>query len=55
MKLDQLQEFEWNDPFSDNLLRKEGLAVVAKEMIQIQDGVRYNGEWSGAIRHGRGT
>ena len=54
-KLEELLEFDWNDEYSQKLLQREGLGVVKKPEKLIHDNIKYTGEWSGTIRHGRGT
>ena len=50
-----MQAFEWDDEESIQMVLKEGLKVTRKPERIIHDNIRYKGEWSGAIRHGKGT
>ena len=54
-KLAELQDFDWFDSVSIEMLKKEGLTSKVDLMRTIMGGIRYTGEWSGTIRHGRGT
>ena len=54
-KLQELNEFEWNDAFSEDLLEQTGLSVQAREEVTLASKVKYTGEWYGSMRHGRGT
>ena len=47
--------FEWNDKQSEDLLKTSGLEVKKTTDKILASGVKYTGEMSGSMRHGRGT
>ncbi len=57
-QLNKLTKFEWNDPYSNELLELSELKVncVKKDLkLENGDNVRYSGEMAGDLRHGRGV
>ena len=54
-KLQELEEFVWNDKYSIDLLIQASLAVELRAEVVLPNNVKYIGEWTGEKRHGRGT
>ena len=54
-KLQELEEFVWNDKYSIDLLIQTSLAVELRTEVVLPNLVKYIGEWAGEKRHGRGT
>ena len=54
--LDEIGEFRWGDPTSEQLLQVGGEIVERQEEVILPSKVKYIGEWSqSGKRHGRGT
>ena len=54
-KMAELDQFSWNDQYSEELVKKSNLMVEPREEFIFDNKIKYIGEWFGNKRHGKGV